>query len=405
MKLNRSIFVRSFVLISLITSLTVLSTRLQADTGTCGGVTITLPFNDVMASPFFCQIAASYYSGLANGTTATTYSPTTVVTREQMAAFTTRTLDQSLKRGSRKAVARKWWTPQDANSLALTDVGDSPGAVEFDGTDLWMANHGNGTATAMRIRPSDGKVLDTWTGDINPTGILCAMGKVFITGQISPGRLYMIDPTQPAGVVTTLTSSLGDGSFGIAFDGTRIWTANLGASVSIVTLNPTTVTTVSTGFSSPFGVLYDGSNIWIADQGDGSIKKLDSSGAILQSITVGTGPCQPVFDGINIWVPNRLSNSVSVVRVKDATGNPLASAFLVATLTGNGLNEPFTAAFDSERILITNRSGGSVSLWKAVDLTPLGTFPTGFNTAPSGACSDGLNFWITLRNTDKLARF
>src|SRR5205085_5902076 len=100
--------------------------NIKADTGTCGGVTITLPFNDVMASPFFCQIAAAYYSGLTNGTTATTYSPTQTVTREQMAAFISRTMDQSLKRGSQRALAKKWWTPQNANSLTLTNVGGDP---------------------------------------------------------------------------------------------------------------------------------------------------------------------------------------------------------------------------------------------------------------------------------------
>src|SRR6185369_9845494 len=113
-------------MIALIACLTILSNRIQADTGTCGGVTITLPFNDVMASPFFCQIAAAYYSGLTNGTTATTYSPIQTVTREQMAAFISRTLDQSLKRGSRRAVAKKWWTPQDENSITLTTIGTLP---------------------------------------------------------------------------------------------------------------------------------------------------------------------------------------------------------------------------------------------------------------------------------------
>src|SRR5688572_12394336 len=152
MKFNRSIFVRAALLISLMASLTVLSTRLQADTGSCGGVTITLPFTDVQGNFFFCQIAAAYFSGLTNGTTATTFSPADNVTREQMAAFTTRTLDQSLKRGSQRAVAKKWWTPQDANSLTLTDVGSGPEHVEFDGTDLWVANFFGGSV--MRIRPS-----------------------------------------------------------------------------------------------------------------------------------------------------------------------------------------------------------------------------------------------------------
>ena len=214
----------------------------------------------------------------------------------------------------------------------------------------------------------------------------------------------MIDPTQP-GAVTTLTSSLGTNPNGVAFDGSRIWTANNSGSVSIVSLNPISVSTVSTGFNFHLGMLYDGANIWVTDFSVRTLLKLNADGTIAQTITVGNTPCYPVFDGTNIWVPNRGSNSVSVVRVKDAVGNPLASAFVLATLTGNGLNQCFTAAFDGERILVTNIGNNRVSLWKAADLTPLGSFATGAGSSPRGACSDGLNFWITLNTTDKLARF
>jgi hypothetical protein len=402
MKLNRSLVVRAVVLISLMASLTVLSTRLQADTGSCGGATTTLPFTDVMGNPFFCQIAAAYFLGLANGTTATTYNPSDNVTREQMAAFITRTMDQSLKRGSRRAVAKKWWTSQDANSLTMTDVGDGPQAVEFDGTDLWVANFSSGGIT--KVRPSDGKVLDTWTGATNAGAIVCALGRIFITGATTPGSLYMIDPTQPAGAVTPLSNSLGAGSRDIAFDGSRIWTAN-SQTVSIVSLNPIAVTTVSTGFVLPSGLLYDGTHIWVTDPGAATLLKLNSDGSVAQTISVGNIPLGPFFDGTNIWVPGRAANSLTVVRVKDAAGNPVATPFVLAILTGNGLNEPITGAFDGKRILVTNSNGHSVSLWKAADLTPLGSFPTGFKNWPAGACSDGLNFWITLYGVDKLARF
>ncbi len=402
MKPNRSMIMRLALLVSLMANLAILSSRIQADTGNCGAVTVTLPFTDVMGNAFFCQIAAAYFSGLTNGTSATTYSPTEPVPREQMAAFITRTMDQSLKRGSQRAVTEKWWTPQDANSLTLTNVGNIPRQVKFDGTDLWVVNHFS--SSVMRIRPGDGKVLETWTGATNNSGILCTMGKVFINGATSPGRLDMIDPTQPAGDVTTLTSSLGNFPRGIAFDGSRIWTANAG-SVSIVSLNPTTATNISTGFTTLIGILYDGSHIWVTDYNANTLLKLNANGSIAQTINVGTGPYYPVFDGTNIWVPNDISDSVTVVRVKDAGGNPLASAFVLATLTGNGLNGPFTAAFDGERILVTNVGGNSVSLWKAADLTPLGSVATGAGTQPFGACSDGLNFWITLSGTAKLARF
>ena len=402
MTFNRSIRLRIVVLISLMASLTVLSTRLQADTGSCGGATTTLPFTDVQGNPFFCLIAEAYFSGLTAGTSATTYSPGANVTREQMAAFITRTMDQSLKRGSQHAEAKKWFTPQDPNSLTLTDVGTNPEGVEFDGTDLWVANHGSGTV--MRIRPGDGKVLGTWTGATNATGIVCAMGKIFVTGDTSPGNLYMIDPTQPAGTVTPLTDDMGKFSAGIAFDGLRIWTADRGGTVSIVSLNPTTVTRVSTGFIFPIGILYDGAHIWVTDHT--KLHKLNSDGSIVQTIDgIGSFPHYPVFDGTNIWVPGFDSESVVVVRVKDAEGNPLATAFVLKTFTGNGLFGPITAAFDGERIMVTNSANSTVSLWKAADLTPLGSFSTGTATGPNGACSDGLNFWFTLRGTNRLARF
>jgi hypothetical protein len=77
----------------------------------------------------------------------------------------------------------------------------------------------------------------------------------------------------------------------------------------------------------------------------------------------------------------------------------------VSTLNGNGLSGAFQPAFDGQRILVTNETGDSVSLWNAADLTPIGSFPVGTNAAPLGACSDGINFWMTLQNTRRLARF
>lgn len=372
------------------------STQLRADTGTCGGASITLPFTDVPSSNvFFCSIAEAFFSGLSNGTTPTTYSPAASVPREQMAAFVTRTLDQSLKRGSKRAALRQFWTPANGDDLALTVMGGAPALVESDSVDIWVAN--NGANTVVRVRAGDGKVLETWTGATNSIGVVSAKGRIFVTGQTTPGSLYQIDPTQPAGAVTTLTTSLGGNATGISFDGSRIWTANTGGSVSIITLNPLSVSTVTLGFAAPGGILYDGANIWVTDPGADKLFKLDSSGAIIQIVSTGSQPAFPAFDGTNIWVPNQNANTVTVVRA--ATGTVLA------TLTGNGMDFPQVAAFDGERILITNVNGNSVSLWKAADLSPLGFVGTGMDSNPVGACSDGLNYWIALNGTGKLARF
>ena len=318
-----------------------------------------------------------------------------------MGAFVTRTMDQSLKRGSKRAALDQFWTTKGPTSLGLTPFVDTGfGLIKSDGADLWVADGG---LTVTRVRASDGKKLGEWTGAGNLTAVLAAMGKVFITSQGEPfGGLYEIDPTQAPGPFTPVTTALGGSPTGIAFDGQRIWTANFGGggSVSIVSLNPVSVTTVAGFGSALVGIIYDGANMWVTDLGNNTINKLDSNGNILQSAVVGSGPQYPAFDGTNIWVPNTLSHTVTVVR---ATG-PLSGKVL-ATLTGNGLNGPLQAAFDGERIMVVNKDGNSVSLWKASDLTPIGTFSTGAGTGPSAVCSDGLNFWIALGNVDTLARF
>jgi hypothetical protein len=248
------------------------------------------------------------------------------------------------------------------------------------------------------VRASDGKLLETWTGSLFPHGVVLAKGRVFVSGE--NGALFQIDPRQPAGSVTTVASNLGSLSYGIAFDGSRIWTANHSGSVSIVTPGPSvpwTVTTVTTGFSGPRGMLYDGANIWVTDDA-GTLLKLDSTGAILQTITIFKFPGEPAFDGTNLWVP-ATAEVVSVVRASNGS--------VLASLTGNGMARPLSAAFDGQRVLVTNLDGGSVSLWKAADLSPLGSFAVG--PQPYGACSDGLNFWITLHGVisppGQLARF
>jgi hypothetical protein len=228
------------------------------------------------------------------------------------------------------------------------------------------------------------------------------MSRVFAPSRENPGKLYRIDPSQAAGAVTPVATNLGVFPQGIAFDGSRIWTANSGlatGSVSIVTPGaavPWTVTTVTAGFSSLEALLYDGANIWVTDQNPGTLLKLSANGAVLQTVTVGASPSSPGFDGSNVWVPSTDDASVTVVRASNGA--------VLATLTGNGLSNPRGVAFDGQRILVVNLSN-SVSLWKAADLSTIGSFATGADTNPRSACSDGVNFWIALYGSGQLARF
>jgi hypothetical protein len=360
--------------------------------GVCG------PFSDISDAVFCPFVLEIFTLEITNGTTATTYSPGDNVTRLQMAAFLSRTVDRSLRRAGKRAALGRFWAPKDAANLGLTALGAAPNSVHWDGKDLWVPSRT--TSSVYRVRASDGRLLETWTGAFFANDAVFAMGKVFVDGyRPAPGYLARIDPRAAPGAATIVTSNLGDGADGIAFDGSRIWTANQGASVSIVTPGstiPWTVTTVTIG-AAPTGILFDGTAMWVTDYTNGNLLKLDGNATVLQTIPVGAGAAFLASDGANLWVP--LNGGAATAVVRASTG------VILATLTGNGQVFPNTAAFDGERILVTNANGDSVSLWKVADLSPIGSVPTGDSTYPAGACSDGINFWITFVSSGQLARF
>ena len=361
--------------------------------GSCG------LFTDVAADAFCPFVVEIFTLGITSGTSATTYDPAGNITRLQMAAFLSRTVDGVLKRGSRRAALQRFWNT-DQIWFGKTIIDPSPFLLASDGQDVWVACTG-GTGTVVRVRGGDSKILETWTGAFKAVGVVAANGDIFVTGEQSPdGHLYRIRPsTDVAGAVTTIATNLGGNPLGISFDGGSLLTANASGSVSIVGLTGVetyTVTTVTAGFSGPNGVVFDGQHTWVTDTSAGTLLKLVSPAAILQTVTVGTAPEYPAFDGANIWVPNYGSNSVTVVRA--------STGAVLATLTGNDLNGPKSVAFDGERIVVTNQLGGNLSMWKAADLTPI--LATGhLMVAPYGACSDGVNFWVTDAGAQRLLRF
>jgi S-layer homology domain len=367
----------------------------------CGGNSYPFPYTDVSAvgAPFCPGIMEAYVTGVSKGTTPTTFSPNDNVTRVQMTTFLQRSLDQGLRRANRRLVLKQWWVPQNTNSMQMINVGGNPEFCATDGNAVWITTFG----TVVEVQASTGTVLGTWTAATSSQDVLVAAGKVFVTGFTSPGNLYVIDPTQPPGVITVAASNLGNIANGIAFDDTHVWVADQGGAVSIITPQASTpypVTTVSTGFSSLKGILYDGAHIWVTDGTANTLLKLDATGNIVQTVAVGTNPRFPAFDGANIWVPNINGNSITVVQA--SSGNVVAT---ISADASNLLNGPTKASFNGEHILVTNQNGNTVTVFKAADLSFIANVSTGASTNPHGACSDGVNFWVTLSNTGSVVRF
>lgn len=371
----------------------------RADTGSCAGRLVALPFTDTQGNAAFCDIATAFFSGITNGTTTVTYTPQATVTRDQMAAFVTRTQQQTLRRGSIRAATRRWWTPA---AISAHFPGPRESSLECDGHNVWAAGKGGTVLRLSEGRLDRGDFYNGFAGD--PSGIVAAFTSVYVVTETDPGMLYELgqaDGNRPL----TVAADLGAFPRAVAFDGRVLWTANE-RNVSRIRLSPTPLTqTIGGGFLGPTGILYDGHHIWVADQGDRQLKKLDGNGLVVGSVAVDSAPRHPVFDGMNIWVPNEGSHTVTVVRVKDANGAPLSAPFVLASLSGNGLEGPFTAAFDGERVLVTNRQGGRFSLWRAASLAPLGVVETnGAGAEPWGACNDGLHFYVGFRDGG-IARF
>ena len=322
--------------------------------------------------------------------------------REQMAAFVTRTLDQSLKRGYPRAALGEWWTNR-ANIRYFVITPRNPRFVACDGRTVWVSNTESNSVSRMDIRT--GALICTLTGVPSPQQIVIVSGNVFVASFQSSGRLYKTS----IGVTTNTSMEvqsnvLGANPSSITYDGANAWTANFGTgpgtgSVSRADIPNSSTTTFTSGFSQPLGILFDGANLWVTDAGDNTLKRVDiNNGAVLQSIPLSGLIGHPVFDGTNLWVSCAgiaqlgVPDKVFVVRgVGGLVGTVLAE------LTGNGLNGPTQAAFDGERICVTNTAADSISLWKATDLSPIVSVnlcPGCSTFHPRGICSDGTHFFV-----------
>src|SRR5262245_8546117 len=149
--------------------------------GVCG------PFTD-FTDPAFCPFVLEIFTlGITTGTTPTTYDPATSVTRLQMAAFLSRTVDGVLARASARASMNKRWNPKIPAAFGVVTLGPAashPAQVKFDGLDVWVSDFG--PAQVFRVRASSGNLLGTWTGAGGAGNPLAAIGRILVPGYASP---------------------------------------------------------------------------------------------------------------------------------------------------------------------------------------------------------------------------
>jgi len=136
-----------------------------------------LPFTDMSeCSPGFVDaIAEAYFAGLTAGTSPTTFGPEETVSREQMAAFVTRTLDGA-GRFSRRASMNRWAMPKGIAQMGTTELGGVLMHAVSDGGNIWVADASDGRI--LKVEANSGRLLETWTGAKGVFSLTTAMGKI-----------------------------------------------------------------------------------------------------------------------------------------------------------------------------------------------------------------------------------
>src|SRR5580765_6890875 len=134
---------RRFLAISIVMAAAVFVGAAGGLLGACG------PFTDAAADAFCPFVLEIFYLGITTGTTPTTYDPASPVSRLQMAAFLSRTVDSAILRGGRRAALGQFWNTQTASALGMTTVGDNPEGIAWDGKDLWIPLFGT---SVVRVR-------------------------------------------------------------------------------------------------------------------------------------------------------------------------------------------------------------------------------------------------------------
>ena len=157
----------------------------------------------------------------------------------------------------------------DPGRAAVINVGNEPGGIAFDGTNIYVTNYLGNTVS----------VID------------------------------------PATNTVTATINVGNGPAGIAFDGTNIYVTNFyDNTVSVI--DPATKTVVGSPIAvgnAPYGIAFDGTNIYVTNFSGNTVSVIDpATKAVVGSpIAVGNGPLAIAFDGTNIFINNYDDDTVS----------------------------------------------------------------------------------------------
>ena len=234
------------------------------------------------------------------------------------------------------------------STATYSGLTDTPGAMAFDGTNMWVAYENSSSGHISKVAPN-GTV--TTTGGLDPSfafGLFPQDGHASIAfdgtnmwvGAPNYGTSYKLDKVSPTGTVSSYTANA-DVS-GLAYDGSKIWAGN-GAHGSsgqgLSTFSSTGVeTTVLTGNSEANDVAFDGTNMWTANLHAGSISKVAPNGTIIASYPVNCNPHFISFNGTTMWYSDTNAEEVGSITLSGVNHLYSTGSYKLGKLVSDGTN-------------------------------------------------------------------
>lgn len=200
----------------------------------------------------------------------------------------------------------------DGANLGTFDAGDVPTGIAWDGANIWVANYYDGSV--RKLRGSDGALLGVfYLPSLYAEDVLFDGTNIWVAVQSGAVKVRPSDGT----VLDTIEVD-GEG-FGLAYDGTKMWLTSQDFGANTVTTFRASDGKVQGTFGGGsgqqvLGIAFDGANVWIASSNADRVTRLRTrNGANLGSLPVGDRPKGVLFDGTSIWVANFYSGTVSKI--------------------------------------------------------------------------------------------
>lgn len=280
----------------------------------------------------------------------------------------------------------RWWAAN--RSGASFAVGSQPSGVAFDGSNIWVSNHADGTVT--KLRASDGENLGTFAAGVNPSTVAFDGANIWVAnyGSNTVTKLRASD----GALLNTIT--VGSRPWGLAFDGVHMWVSCYQAQ-TVVKIRASDDSIVgSVGIADPLGLAYDGTNIWVANNSPNAtmVKISGASGppTVLSTLFVGASfGAFIAFDGTNIWA--NYNGTLVRLRISD-------NAFLPQIGVGfsrGGL------VFDGVHMWVSGES--NLIKLRASDGFQVGSFPV-LNLG-AAAAFDGANIWVANTGSGRVGKY